>query len=345
LSATTILDGNQEWNLLAIHASDVDLTVSNLTFSNGNAGYGSAILLFDNGHRSSLTIEDSVFSSNNNEGAGAVHVEQGSAYVYDSTFSFNTGSRGAAVNVHKGMAFIESSQFYANTATGKAGAITATGKHSIVQVGLSYFEDNFAEEQGGAINVKDATLGIYFSTFVGNETNGSGGAIAQQGYDAVASNIYGSTFISNEAAVDGGAVWLRDADHRYDVRDSNFRNNHADGRGGGIYIDDQGRRATERDIAVVTNKFVGNTADLGGGMYYSLNDTGKSSTGAVPSIVLGNTFQRNSAQSGGGLAFATNYDGVTFGRVLRELNRKLVSNSFAGNRTRDKFSAKIYVLN
>ena len=237
------LDGGSASQIL-VGSGAAPLTVQNLTFANGRAVEGGAILV-----QGDLTIENSAFVGNQSlEDGGAVYVrdnlETPDVFVSGSTFTNNStgpavddvdGYSGGAIFVENFDFFdslieITGSTFTGNSASAFGGAVFAYGAdidtttfdnntalaggalYSAVTVTAeSTFSDNSAEF-GGAVWA--LVYGVTFgSTFVANEANFAGGAIGTGlggieggfGYGAVISA--NSTFVDNTAGEVGGAIF------------------------------------------------------------------------------------------------------------------------------------------
>ena len=185
----------------AIYASSTT-NVSNSTFiSNTSVGSGGAISSGDE-----LTITNSTFESNAvtnlYSGGGAVYAPNG-AWIQNSTFKSNTApGYGGAVLASNSLR-IDNSSFESNKSLGDAdlnlsgggGAVYNSGATLIE--GSTFFENQAIADngQGGAILTGGSSNSVNNSTFVGNQANSRGAALAM--YSEGYSLISNSTFWNN----------------------------------------------------------------------------------------------------------------------------------------------------
>jgi hypothetical protein len=231
-SDLTIIDGNSLWNLFTLDTHAADVTVDGISFVDGFAGWGSALLAFSvDAYESSFTITNCVFTGNRNDNdGGAVVVEYGSVDVSGSTFTDNTAqSDGGAIQAD--IVTVHDSVFSGNAAQYSGGAISADTSLAVYD---STFTENIAlKSWGGAIRVRSADLTIERSTFTGNQGAREGGAVAAGPGSAV--TITDSVFTAN-------------------------RSSSGNGNYGGALAQSGG------SLAIYGSTFTGNTADYGGAM-------------------------------------------------------------------------------
>ena len=143
-----------------------------------------------------------------------------------------------------------------NTNNGGAIYITGSAQYTIINC---TFENNWADDYGGAIYNEGYTLIIKNCTFKSNEADDqSGGAIASK------SNLYieNSKFISNSAQIYGGAVHALSS---FEVYNSVFESNRADEHSGGAIYGHE-------NIKVVNSTFGKNSAEWTGGAISTFKD-------------------------------------------------------------------------
>lgn len=195
--------------------------INNCEFVNNAAGSGGAVYIDNYGQLNFAKINNSTFVNNSaNDVGGAIH-QFDNCNVYNSNFVNNHApSAGAIYQFNNCSVF--NSNFIKNSATssngGYGGAIYQYGSN----VYGSYFVNNFAFWNGGAIYQQDSS-NVYNSNFVNNSANDCGGAIYQ-----VDSNVYNSKFVNNSAS-HGGAIF-QEVFQKNDciVQNCTFENNHAD---------------------------------------------------------------------------------------------------------------------
>ncbi|UTB32352.1 MAG: Ig-like domain repeat protein [Methanobacterium sp. ERen5] len=183
----TIVDGQQSGNSIFTVATDVKLTIINLTLTNGTSRSGSAIE-----NTGTLAVYNTTFTSNSETygQGGAIYNSKGSNLTVDNCkFINNTASdNGGGAIYNFGTATISNSNFTNNRA----------------------FSSYGGSNLGGAIeNMNDATLNLDNCTFTNNTANSDfgganhGGAIYNNGF----LNIDNCTFTNNTTTGGGGAIY------------------------------------------------------------------------------------------------------------------------------------------
>ena len=221
--AGTIINGTGT-NWIFNIPSGINVTITNLTLTNGTANYGGAIY-----NTGTLTVTNSNFTSNTApDDAGGAIFNEGTLNVTDSTFTGNTApdNTGGAI-YNAGVLTVTGSSFTNNTATNYGGAICNEG---VLTVTNSNFTGNTAT-YGGAI-YNDGTLTVTNSSFTGNTaitTSGAGGAIVNY-YSTLTVTITGSNFTGNTATYGGAIYNLKNLN----ATNSTFIGNKATGYGGAI---------------------------------------------------------------------------------------------------------------
>jgi predicted outer membrane repeat protein len=214
----------------------------------------------------------------------ALSCSDSEVYLEDVIFDANVGDRdGSAIQITDSLAVL-TRVTVTNSETGTDGALAADG--SDVFVHASHFEANHAADDGGAMDLDaDTTTTITQSTFVGNTSEDSAGAINAEDGGSVL--IDGCTFESNvadggNASSDGGALRVR-YDTEVEIRNSSFTNNVAEVQGGALDM-------SEGYYTLADNVFTGNQAALGGALFLDI----ASSIGTD-----GDIFESNTADLGG----------------------------------------------
>ena len=272
-----------------------DVTLTNVTLTNGNATVGGAIYNFGNldlvhvnfvnntakyggaimNYAYGLVLDDSTFVNNTAKIGGAIYNSADCFVVGNSTFANNTATSNGGVIFNYGIGFVVgNSTFVNNSAADGAGAILNGGRGFVV--GNSTFANNTATSKGGAIYNYGIGFVVGNSTFA-NNTAKDAGAVYNEGDNSVVGN---STFVNNTAKY-GGAI-MNDA-YGLVLDDSTFTNNTAK-IGGAIY--------NSADCFVVGNStFVNNSAADGAGAILN---------GGRGFVVGNSTFANNTATSKGG---------------------------------------------
>ena len=270
-----------------------DVTLTNVTLTNGNATVGGAIYNFGN-----LDLVHVNFVNNTAKYGGAIMNYAYGLVLDDSTFTNNTAKIGGAIYNSADCFVVGNSTFANNTATSNGGVIFNYGIGFVV--GNSTFVNNSAADGAGAIMNGGSGFVIGNSTFANNTATSKGGAIYNYGIGFVVGN---STF-ANNTAEDAGAVY-NEGDNSV-VGNSTFANNTAE---------DAGAVYNEGDNSVVGNStFVNNTATSIGG---AIINNGKL-------VVDNSAFEDNAANYYGGAIF--NWDDLQVTNSAFDGNDILVRN-------------------
>ncbi|MBN2683977.1 MAG: right-handed parallel beta-helix repeat-containing protein [Pontiellaceae bacterium] len=125
------------------------------------------------------------------------------------------------------------------------------------------FEDNHAEQAGGAVFLSASEVSFTNCTFYSNGTDKNGGALATSGETSL--QISSSFFSANRASWDGGALFLEE-NASASIQDSFFRYNTAQENGGALAAKTKNKSA--RPIELTNCTFQENTAKGNGGATY-----------------------------------------------------------------------------
>ena len=294
-----------------------DVTLTNVTLTNGNATVGGAIYNFGNldlvhvnfvnntakyggaimNYAYGLVLDDSTFTNNTAKIGGAIYNSEDCFVVGNSTFTNNTAKIGGAI-YNYGIGFVVgNSTFVNNSAADGAGAIMNGGRGFVV--GNSTFANNTATSKGGAIYNYGIGFVVGNSTFA-NNTAEDAGAVYNEGDNSVVGN---STF-ANNTAEDAGAVY-NEGDNSV-VGNSTFVNNTATSIGGAIINNGK--------LVVDNSAFEDNAANYYGG---AIINNGKL-------VVDNSAFEDNAANYYGGAIF--NWDDLQVTNSAFDGNDILVRN-------------------
>ena len=219
-----------------------------VTFS-GNQAYDGGGLAVQYGSTGDAVTLDHVTAEHNTATAavGAIEVSLGSFGTFlmrHSVVRANKAYEGAGLYVQgptsvddATSATVESTVFSHNHASGLSGALEYHGgaSTSLLTVTTSYFHDNIADIQGGAIGQFFGDLAVTRSTLEGN-TAVKGGAVYD--YDAGVATFTNTTFSRNTASDTGGGVYVEFVSSglaHVVLRQSTLDRNSAP-TGGGIYV-------------------------------------------------------------------------------------------------------------
>ena len=291
LTNVTLTNGNATVGGAIYNFGNLDLV--HVNFVNNTAKYGGAIMNYDYG----LVLDDSTFTNNTAKIGGAIYNSEDCFVVDNSTFTNNTAKIGGAI-YNYGIGFVVgNSTFMNNSAADGAGAILNGGRGFVV--GNSTFANNTATSKGGAIYNYGIGFVVGNSTFA-NNTAEDAGAVYNEGDNSVVGN---STF-ANNTAEDAGAVY-NEGDNSV-VGNSTFVNNTATSIGGAIINNGK--------LVVDNSAFEDNAANYYGG---AIINNGKL-------VVDNSAFEDNAANYYGGAIF--NWDDLQVTNSAFDGNDILVRN-------------------
>ena len=219
------------------------------------------------------------------------HVESPAVYATFNNITFINGltdSFGGAISMVTGNVFVDSCNFINNTALSdtNAGAIANFGtleNKGYLFVNNSFFMNNHADQDGGAVATTYANSDIYNSVFINNSARRDGGAfrVSVEGYANVqdcifmfnyakewggayyswvgGSNIERCIFLNNTAGTNGGAIMVSG---NLNLTDSIIVNNTGKRTGGSFYIQEP-MNDNPAVIKVKNNLITNNTSRLG----------------------------------------------------------------------------------
>lgn len=270
-SAAVTLDGADANRILF---ADSRLSVSDLSFANGNAGGydGGAIAVYDR-----LTLDGIVVTSSSANRGGGVFVGGNDIRISDSRFSGNDASYvggGFASDGYSGVAPTD--------------AIMITG---------SVFTNNTADSSGGGVALYDnyVPTSVDTTTVSGNEVTGAGSSVENGGgiwiedtYNGFSTILSNSTITDNSTPDAGGGVSFGENFYgTTQVVNSTVAGNHSDDAGGGIQFADN-----DVPFELIDSTVTGNSAVRGGGVfrgYAGGGNTSDSSLDVSSSVLSGNT--------------------------------------------------------
>ena len=277
-----------------------------------------------------VNISGGTFKNNSAKRLGGVIQAYGEVNITRGTFEGNKASTGGVIYAKK--LKIENATFQSNKAN-YAGAVDSTEELTITN---SHFENNVANEQGGAIYTQANTT-ITNTSFSSNIAMKDGGAIFRDVNKAgVDTNIVikNSSFEKNKAANFGGAVIAKAATT---IQDTSFTQNEAK-VGGAVY--------TKSNITLKNSTFDSNTAEKWGGAVFCTENT--------KNTIENSDFESNHAEKWGGAIFSNgelDVSGTSFtkneandgGAVLAIAKAKLSKNTFTSNHATELGGAVVVV--
>ena len=337
---------------------------------NGFTSTGTGGAIYNNG--GTVTIEDSVFSSNTASTGGAIaNTNSGTMTISGSVFTGNTGQYGASI-WNNGTLSVTDTIFYKNEITGDSNNDRAGGgifnERNLLLVDNSKFIDNIGVYGGAIYNKSGWTITlIKDSEFSGNtvsgtnSTNHGGAGLHNRG---TVTTIQDSVFTNNATKGSGGAIFNTGTIGA--IIDTSFTNNWAVTYGGAIYNagtitivannDDvifEGNKLGTVTIDADGNASISSTYTLndiynngGGGIRLNAN-TGKSIvfngtiTGSNKDIYIGNT-TATVTQTGGTYQFNNAVSGNSF---LLYNNPNIKMGSYTDPNTNETYYGKLTLNN
>ena len=244
----------------------LDVTISGLTITGGNASIGAGVVDFDE----NLTLDQVTIAGNAAAGDGGGLWADGFSMnltIRDSIFSGNTsGDDGGGIYVEDtgGPLLIQRTTITGNDAAGAGGGIYFYDPDDPVTVEDSTISGNSAGTVGGGIYLyspDDGAFTIRGTTVSGNDAQ-AGGGVFLYGPDHGGS-IENSTISGNQAtAGDGGGIYLYNL-YNFALHHITVAGNTASGTGGGIFTPNA---SVPIDNSIVANNTAATNDDLGNGI-------------------------------------------------------------------------------
>jgi hypothetical protein len=275
-----------------VFPNNIAVTVSNLTFVNGDAGTGEggAIEL----QAGDLTLSGCSFQSNHADTGGAVYATTTSiapryVSIANSTFTGNVatgsnfGGAGGAVYVSGSSNLdIEGSTFTGNTSFHEGGAVRVQTSSATITIGGSVLANNTANggNGGGAVFIQGPTL-MNNCTVRDNVSAVGGGGVWVQGGSLVLTNSTVSNNSANSSTAAGGGVYCQGG---LTMTNSTIQGNRA-GNGGGVAFVPSSSPGTITLSTITDNRAFFPIATGGG-----IEVTSSSPLSLGQTIVAGNAF-------------------------------------------------------
>jgi MYXO-CTERM domain-containing protein len=208
------VSGNNASRVFYLYSSSalIDVSISGLTITGGNASIGGGIVDFDE----NLTLDHVAITGNHASGDGGG--------LWMDGFSF--------------AATIRDSTISGNTADGEGGGVYNEDTGGSLLFQRTVISNNQAGGSGGGIYLYDPDhdVTIEDSTISGNTAGGAGGGIYLYDTDGGPFTIRGTT-ISGNSAQAGGGIFFYGPDDPVVIQNSTISGNQATaGNGGGIYL-------------------------------------------------------------------------------------------------------------
>jgi len=237
-------------------------SVINVTITNGGTGYTAPTISFSGGGGSgaAATANLAVLQSANLTVMGAL-------ITNNKALSTVSGVGGGIGNAGNGAVTIVTSTISSNSAGGVGGGFSDQNNQGTLVVVGSYFLNNVAAGNGGAIQEGGPQTGITNSQIQGNASAGVGGGVFVAGRTLF---LQSSTIANNVSASNGGGIELATTGaglNASTITDTtitgNLALNNADVSGGGIDAEESG------DLALLNDTINANFAGNGGGVFWA----------------------------------------------------------------------------
>jgi len=265
-------------NRLIAVASTGDLSLDNMTLSNGVEYYGGAVYnrgamtitnntisgntgffgggLF-NGMTGNTTIESCALTKNTGVSGGAIKNSGGTITISNSTITSNkarSGGQGGGISHHKGSTTIVNSEISGNRASAAGGGVQLTSG-SVTIENSTIMRNKGQDVAGGIWVLNSGDLTVVNSTISGNRTVLiGGGGVTNQGGNVV---IRGSTISGNKTGDDGGG--LDNEFGTFTVENTTVSGNKSAKKGGGVL--------NSGTFTLLNSTISNNNAMRGGGVY------------------------------------------------------------------------------
>ncbi len=323
-------DGNPDGGHVTLYVKNVIFD----GFSKANSGgeiSGGVFNIHSNSVENNFTFENATIKNSSSTATGSDSAQGGAIrnyvmygqnlYITNAVFEDNKAIADVASNASGGALYLAFSQYVDNNVTnnsykienttfrgnqaGLGGAVfivsetNDASRSAPIDFSDVTFENNTAQNDGGAIYSRWGNIGNITGSFTGNTAN-FGGAIYNNDKSKI--NNISALFTNNKAENnDGGAIYNRN-DSTITTISANFVGNTAKNNGGAIY-NESGSTIDNITNSVFENNSSG-TYD-GGAIYDRTN--------AKINTITGTTFKNNTAKNGGGAISAV--DNVTIGNI------------------------------
>ncbi len=240
-AANLSVSGNNASRVFYLYnsAAAIDVQLSGMTITGGNAATGAGVINFDE----NLTLDGVTISGNAATGDGGGLWADGFAMnltIQNSTISGNTsGDDGGGIYIEDTgpSTLISSTTISGNTAVGAGGGIYLYDPDNNVTISNSAISGNSAGTIGGGIylySFDGGALQVTSSTVSGNSATAGGGLFL---YNVDQPFLMESSTVSGNQATagDGGGVYLYTNSAASEFRHSTIAANSATGTGGGLF--------------------------------------------------------------------------------------------------------------
>ena len=181
-----------------------NLTLKEITLSNGRADYGGGVV--NDGGMLTLT-KSTVLGNNASVSGGGVAVGgRGTLLLTNSTVSGNTAGFGGGVSSFGATATLTNSTISGNSATVRGGGVEV-GVGGTLRLTNSTVSGNSSDDRGGGVSSGYGTLTLTNSTISGNSASGAGGGVNAGAYGVPVTVNLTSSLVSGNTAPDGAEVF------------------------------------------------------------------------------------------------------------------------------------------
>ena len=257
---------NQAANGGAIYAEGESISSSDSCYEN-NFAKGDGGAFFAQGK--SIQCLNNHYTNNQGYRGGAIFAEVSDTFTLSSSFINNHADYGGAINIKNSCIISRSSHFINNTARW-GGAVSLVGGSGSFSDSHSYYINNSAVKEGGAIRIQS-----YYSVELGDNRR------YIKAEDRHSVTTYGCDFKNNTAGDHGGAIYNNGGS--ITTLECILTNNKAM-EGGAICV-------MEAILQSDRNQYINNSAEWGGSIWAAGSNISSSHE----------TYTNNTAQNGGGI--------------------------------------------
>lgn len=261
------------------HSAWIDSEFTSNSGDNGAACFvDSTDVVFEN-----FKCSDNIAASGD---GGCLNLNNNDVIILYSKFSNNTADNGGDISARNVTLAVNSTSFSTSKAKDTGGSFSSTGyaRGDFIEC---EFNENYAVNRGGAIDIYNSTIGVLKCSFNGNGCEGEGGAIRSNIYDRYLSLVL-SSFNKNYAS-EGAAVFA--VGTHLDIIEDTFSEN----RG---YLTGALHVVSSLNVTIDKTKFIDNYSDGKGGFCYLESKAN--------ALVTECEFIRSSAYTDGGILFMQN---------------------------------------
>ena len=221
-----VLDGAATGTVIEVTGDGLEVSVSSLTITNGDADGTASSLSWAVGGglnctgssttSSTLTLDDLWITSNSAEAGGGLSAESCTLDIRDTVIDDNDAVQGGGLWLTDCSVDLTGVEIHNNASTARGGGIYARQSADSMDLDLSECSvtgNSTSTDSGGGLYLSSATVVLTNTDVSGNSSGGGGGGAYLSSSDltcegSTTADTYG--FLDNEAAEDGGSIYISD---------------------------------------------------------------------------------------------------------------------------------------